>query len=102
MLAFLQARGWVQIPLLLLLGFAAISVNPVFMALVQESFPQNRALANGIYMALNFVLSSAVVVILGTLGDRFGLRPAFTASAFISLLGLPLIFLLPVRRTHPA
>jgi FSR family fosmidomycin resistance protein-like MFS transporter len=98
MLAFLQARGWVQIPLLLVLGFAAISVNPVFMALVQESFPQNRALANGIYMALNFVLSSTVVVILGTLGDRFGLRPTFTVSAFISLIGLPLVFLLPVRR----
>jgi FSR family fosmidomycin resistance protein-like MFS transporter len=70
------------------------------MALVQESFPENRALANGVYMSLSFVLGSVVVVVLGAMGDRFGLRLAFTASAVIPLLGLPLILLLP-RPTGP-
>jgi hypothetical protein len=36
-----------------------------------------------------------VVVVLGAMGDLFGLRLAFTASAVITLLGLPLILLLP-------
>jgi FSR family fosmidomycin resistance protein-like MFS transporter len=93
--AFLTIDSWLKFPLLLLMGFTALSVTPVIMALVQESFPENRALANGVYMSLSFVLGSAVVVVLGVMGDLFGLRLAFTASAVITLLGLPLILLLP-------
>ncbi len=100
MFVFLAVNGWAQFPLLLMLGFTALSVTPVVMALVQESYPENRALANGIYMSLSFVLRSGVVVVLGALGDLFGLRLAFTASAVIPLLGLPLIFLLPGKRIH--
>jgi FSR family fosmidomycin resistance protein-like MFS transporter len=98
MFVFLATKGWGQFPLLLVLGFTSLSVTPVVMALVQESFPENRALANGVYMALSFVLRSGVVLVLGALGDLFGLRTAFTASAVITLLGLPLIFLLPGKR----
>jgi FSR family fosmidomycin resistance protein-like MFS transporter len=99
---FLAVKGWLQFPLLLMLGFTALSVTPVVMALVQESFPENRALANGLYMALSFSLRSGVVVALGALGDLFGLRLAFTASAVIPLLGLPLLLLLPGRRPGTA
>jgi FSR family fosmidomycin resistance protein-like MFS transporter len=95
---FLAVSGWLRFPLLLLLGFTALSTTPVIMALVQESVPENRALANGVYMALSFVLRSGVVVVLGAMGDLFGLRTAFAASAAITLLGLPLIILLPGRR----
>ena len=98
MFVFLAVKGWLQFPLLLMLGFTALSVTPVVMALVQESSPENRALANGVYMALSFGLRSGVVVILGALGDLFGLRLAFTASAVIPLLGLPLLLLLPGKR----
>jgi FSR family fosmidomycin resistance protein-like MFS transporter len=95
MIVFLTIDGWLQLPLLLMMGFTALSVTPVVMALVQESFPENRALANGVYMSVSFVLGSVVVVVLGAMGDLFGLRLAFTASAVITLLGLPLILLLP-------
>jgi len=98
MFVFLAVKGWLQIPLLLMLGFTALSVTPVIMALMQESFPENRALANGVYMSLSFGLRSGVVVVLGALGDLFGLRLAFTASVIITLLGLPFILLLPGRR----
>ncbi len=98
MFVFLAVDGWGQFLLLLVMGFTALSVTPVMMALAQESLPENRALANGVYMSLSFVLRSGVVVVLGALGDLFGLRLAFTASAVIPLLGLPLIFLLPGKR----
>jgi len=98
MFVFLVVDGWVRFPLLLVMGFTALSVTPAIMALAQESLPDNRALANGIYMSLSFALRSGVVVVLGALGDLFGLRLAFTASAVIPLLGLPLILLLPGKR----
>ena len=98
MVAFLMVQGWLRFPLLLLLGFTSLSVTPVIMALVQESFPENRALANGIYMSLNFVLRSGVVVVVGVMGDLFGMRLAFFVSAGLTLLGLPFVLRLPTRR----
>ena len=95
MFAFLASDGWPRFPLLLMMGFTALSVTPVMMALVQESFPENRALANGVYMSFSFLLSSGVIVVLGAMGDLFGLRLAFTVSAVITLLGLPLVLVLP-------
>ncbi len=97
MFIFLAVDGWLQFPLLLLMGFTSLSVTPVIMAMVQESFPKNRALANGVYMALGFVIRSVMIVAWGAVGDWLGLRWAFAASAVVPLLGLPLVFLLPKR-----
>ena len=95
MLAFLAADGWIRFPLLLALGFTSLSAAPVVMALVQENYPENRALANGVYMALSFVIRSGAVLVLGAVGDAYGLRLAFTLSAIAPLLGLPFVFMLP-------
>jgi MFS family permease len=46
-------------------------------------------------MAMGFLIRAVVVVILGRVGDLVGLRQGFLYSAFIMLLGVPLIFLLP-------
>ncbi len=99
MLLFVAASGWVRLPLLLALGLTSLSVTPVLMALVQESSPQNRALANGTYMSLSFLIRSGVVVLVGAMGDLWGMRAAFIASAVIPLLGLPFLRLLPGKRT---
>ena len=95
MFVFLAVNGWLHVVLLLLLGVSALSVGPVIMALVQESVPENRALVNGIYMALSFVLRSGVIVVIGVIGDWLSLRSAFAVSAIVALVGLPLILLLP-------
>jgi FSR family fosmidomycin resistance protein-like MFS transporter len=96
---FLTVNSLARFPILLVLGFASLSTIPVIMAMVQESFPENRALANGMYMAMGFVIRSGAVVVIGALGDLFGLRLAFAVSAVIALLGLPLIPLLPEKET---
>ncbi|MBU0492889.1 MAG: MFS transporter [Chloroflexi bacterium] len=98
MFVFLMVSGWAQWPILLAMGFTLLAVTPVMMALVQESFPENRALANGAYMALSFVIRSIVVLAWGLLGDAFGLRLAFVVSAIVPLLGLPFLLWLPKRR----
>ena len=97
MFVFMSITGWSQFPVLLVLGFTSLSAVPVLMALVQESFPENRALANGVFMAVTFVIQSGAVVIMGVIGDLFGLRLAYTASAVILLAGVPLVLLLPAR-----
>ncbi len=98
MLGFLQAPLGLRFVFLLGLGFTTISLTPVLMALVQESYPQSRALANGLYMALSFVLRSLLTWLVGALGDWVGLHTAFALSAGLMLPGLALVTRIPARR----
>lgn len=95
MFAFLKVDGWLRVPLLLMLGFTVLALGPVILALVHETFAENRALVNGVYMALSFTVRSGATLALGVLGDRFSLRIAFGFSAVVPLLCLPLVLLLP-------
>jgi len=94
MLLFLVTKGWGQFPLLMLLGLTGLSASPVLMAVVQETSPENRAMANGAYMAMSFLISSAAALLVGAMGDSFGLRAAFYVSAVMPLVGLPFVHLL--------
>jgi MFS transporter, FSR family, fosmidomycin resistance protein len=98
MAAFMLTQGAARLPLLIALGFTALAIMPVMMALVQERFPENRAMANGLYLGLSFLSNAAATLALGILADAFSLRIAFTVSAAVPLLGLPLVALLPGRQ----
>jgi FSR family fosmidomycin resistance protein-like MFS transporter len=95
MLVFLQAEGWLLIPILLALGFTVLSTGPVMLALVQDQLPRNRAVGNGIYMMISFLVRPVALVIIGYLGDQFGLNQVYWWSAIISLLAVPFILMLP-------
>jgi FSR family fosmidomycin resistance protein-like MFS transporter len=95
MAAFLVFDGFARIPILLALGFTALSLMPVLMALMQEQFPENRALANGIFLGFSFVIQAVATVVLGVLSDRFGMRSAYVFAALIPLVGLPFVQQLP-------
>lgn len=94
-LFFLGATPAWQAPMLAGAGLLAFSANPAFLALMQRNFPENRSLANGVYMAIGFVIRSLVVFLVGFLADNFGMRPVFFASSWVAFLALPLVFLLP-------
>ncbi len=101
MLCFINASGWVVLPLLLGMGFLALSTTPVMLAMVQEQFPKNRAVANGVFMSIVFVLRPLGTLAIGALGDRYGLQTAFLWGALVSLLSLPAILLLPNTQAVP-
>jgi FSR family fosmidomycin resistance protein-like MFS transporter len=97
MAAFMLTSGVARLPLLIALGFSALAIMPVMMALLSERYPENRAMVNGIYLGLSFLANSAATLMLGILADAFSLRVAFSISTFVPLLGLPLVALLPGR-----
>ena len=97
MLVFLFVGGWARLPLLALMGITGPATRAALMALVQEKCPDNRAMANGMFLAISFVLESGAAVVMGALGDVFGLKRAFFLSALILLLGSPVVRLLPER-----
>jgi MFS transporter, FSR family, fosmidomycin resistance protein len=95
MIAFLNVSGWLLVPVLLSYGFVSISAGPVFLALIQDNFPENRSVSNGLYISMNFLLRSLVMILVGIAGDAIGLQTAFLGSAVLSLFGLFGIFMLP-------
>ncbi len=95
MLAFLQIGGNSRLGVLLVYGFIQLSTMPVVMAIVQERYPENRALANGVFMAINFACQAVASLTMGMLGQAFSLGTAFTVASLLSLCALPIVFLLP-------
>ncbi len=95
MLLFILSKGVWQIPFLILLGFFGLSISPVLMALIMETYPEQRSFANGVYMTVSFILSALAVMLVGYLADVVNLRFAFIASAVVIPLGLLFIRLLP-------
>ena len=94
LLAFLATDGWASVAMLPLIGFSLLAVPPVLMAVVQESFPQSRALANGIYLSMNFLIRSIAAIAYGAFGDTFGLTTSMYIAAAAMFAGLPLIWLI--------
>jgi FSR family fosmidomycin resistance protein-like MFS transporter len=95
--AFLYVPGSTKTLLLPFLGFFSLSSTPVIMAIVQECYPENRAMANGLYMALSFVIRSIILVIFGGVSDAVGLTNAYLLSAILLVAGLPIVNKFPVR-----
>jgi FSR family fosmidomycin resistance protein-like MFS transporter len=95
MLAFLYVDGWLLILVLLGLGFTSLSTGPVFLAMVQDHFPLNRAVGNGIFLSISFLLRSLAMLLVGMAGDRIGLQSAFFWSTVISVMAIPGILWLP-------
>jgi len=95
MFIFAKTSGAIQIASLAFIGIGSMMMMPVGMATVQNHFTENRSLANGIYLALNFAINAVAGIIVGALYDKFGGQQAFTISAIMAFLGVPFVFLLP-------
>lgn len=95
LLLFLASDGWVRIALLPAIGLTLLAIPPVLLALVQEQFPDSRALANGVFLSVNFAIRSVAAVVYGAAGDAFGLSTAMLIAALAMFGGVPLIWLLP-------
>jgi FSR family fosmidomycin resistance protein-like MFS transporter len=95
MLLFVFSDGLLRLAALAILGIAMLLLMPVAMATVQEFFPQNRSLANGIYLAMIFGITAVTGILSGYLYDRLGGQTSFMIGGLVSILALPFILLMP-------
>jgi MFS transporter, FSR family, fosmidomycin resistance protein len=100
MLLFVTIQSWLVVPVLILMGFLGLSVQPVLLSVIQEQFPSHRAVANGFFMFLAFAAQSISILVIGWIGDQFSLQTAYTTTALLSLLAIPAILALP-GKLHP-
>ena len=101
MIFFVNAPDWLATPLLIALGLTAISPTPVLLATVQDQFPAHRALANGTFIGMNFLVRAAGIWLVGVAADQIGLSAAFAWSGVLAFLSLPAVFFLPGENSTP-
>jgi FSR family fosmidomycin resistance protein-like MFS transporter len=92
---FLLSPGILTLPILGILGFFLFSTGPIMLAIVQESDSERPAYVNGIYMMLNFVIGSAMTIIIGVLNDWVGLEITYHISIWWFFGAIPCLFFLP-------
>jgi len=95
LLIFVLVDGWWRYLLILLTGFSLLSTTPVMLALVQEHAQDSPSATNGLYMMVSFIARSAIVVLIGFIGDLIGLHITFVISAVMGFAGIPFILMLP-------
>ncbi len=91
-LLFVFTSGIIQILMLLVTGFTVLSTTPVMLALIQETAKENPSAANGLFMMVSFAVRSLAVVVVGALGDAFGLDNMFIISAVTGFAAIPFLF----------
>jgi MFS transporter, FSR family, fosmidomycin resistance protein len=94
--AFLNIENRLLMYIVLIpLGITSLSVTPVFQALVQDHLPNNRATASGMFILYAFVIQALNTLVIGMMGDRWGLQTTFLITAVVSLAAIPFVFTLP-------
>lgn len=97
MWGFLHANAFWIFPMLILEGLLLFAQGPVLLALFQDINSKRPAFVNSIYMTINFVINSLIVLLVGIAGDYFGLNITFEITIYLALLSIPIIYLLPKK-----
>ena len=95
MYVFTFIHGFWTLPLLILLGVFLIASTPIFLAIVHELETERLAFVNGVYMTINFTMSSLMVLLVGIASDAFGINFTYKASAFVGFIAIGFVFFLP-------
>jgi len=97
MYIFTFIQGFWTLPLLILMGGFLISSTPILLAVVHELETQRLAFVNGVYMTINFTMSSLMVLLVGIASDFWGINFTYKASAFVGLIAIVFVLFLPVK-----
>jgi FSR family fosmidomycin resistance protein-like MFS transporter len=92
---FLSVDNWIILPLLIVLGFFNLSTVTLFLTLVQDTFPEQRATSNSFYLLISFLSNGLMIILIGFIGDTLGLPMAYMIGAGLTLLAIPALQLLP-------
>ena len=95
---FVSSSGMWSFVVLTIMGLFLFANGPVLLALVQEIGVDRPAFSNGIYMTMSFFISSLAALVIGIMGDHFGLTISFKVAAIMALGGIPFVMLLPGKK----
>lgn len=82
---FIFSHGILSVLLLVILGTFLFGLRPVILAIVHDTNSDYPAYVNGVYMMINFVTNSIMLLAMGLLSDKIGLDNMYRVAATISI-----------------
>lgn len=99
MFLFLFVHGVWTIPILIITGFFLFAIGPVMLAFIHDIKSRHMSFINGIYMTINFAVSSLIVLLVGYLSDKIGIELTFRISALMAFGSIP--FVISIKSKTP-
>lgn len=81
-------------PMLILIGFFSFASMPAIYTLIQGHGFDFPTTANGVFMSLNFGITSLMLILGGKLSDMISIDFTYKSFGIATLIGLPLLLLL--------
>jgi len=85
---FISMKATNTLPLLILIGFFLVAPSSVNLAIVHEMDTEHTAFVNSIYMTINFVMSSLMLLLVGVSWDLIGPDLTYKLSAGTAFIAI--------------
>ncbi len=97
MLLFLQTSGTLSFILLIFMGFFLVAPQSVMLAVIHDLKTDHLPFVNGVYMMINFFISSVMIMVVGRLSDKIGLDKTFIIAALFAFPAIIFSLLIPSK-----
>ena len=97
MLLFLRSSGFMSILLLFLMGFFLVAPQSVNLAVIHDLKTKHLPFVNGVYMMINFFISSVMTMAVGALSDKIGMDKTYTITALLAFPAIIFSFMVPKK-----
>lgn len=98
MWVFIPMKATNTLPLLILIGLFLVAPTSVNLAIVHELETQYTAFVNSIYMTINFVMSSLMLLLVGVSWDLIGPDLTYKLSAGIAFIAIFFALRIPGKK----
>lgn len=99
LLLFLRSEGLVSMLLLVLMGFFLVAPQSVNLAIIHELKTKHLPFVNGVYMMINFFISSVMTMGVGALSDKIGLDKTYTIAALMAFPAIIFSLMVPKKES---
>ena len=95
---FISMNGVFTLPILIIIGLFLVAPTSVNLAIVHEMDTEHTAFVNSIFMTINFVMSSLMLMLVGVSADLIGLDLTYKLSAGIAFIAIFFAFRVPKKK----
>ena len=99
MAGFLLLPGFWDFPILILIGLVLFATNPVLLAELLDIKSERLSFINGIYMTINFAITSITTLLIGLSSDLIGMHDTYIVVTILSVFSIPFILRLSNIKT---
>ncbi|MDX1315761.1 MAG: MFS transporter [Eudoraea sp.] len=97
MLLFLKSTGILSFVLLIIMGFFLVAPQSVNLAIIHDLKTAHLPFVNGVYMMINFFISSLMTMGVGALSDEIGLDLTYSIAAFMAFPAIIFALFVPSK-----